>query len=156
MTIGITAFGAALDQPTRASAVLRARASAAGIALLPISDIDACAAVLSAHCWALATAHTSVAGTMTPLEASGLAPALARAAGHGERPTGPLGQWCSEVTDVPADLMARVAPVVAWARSRAGELALELAAYDLASCADERVAALAQHLASHTDVHLPG
>lgn len=149
----MTAFGSVLADPARAGAVLRARASSAGLSLLPVSAADMCAAVLAAHCWVLATGRTSVGGAMTPQDAQGLAPALARAAGHGSQAAELPGvEWCSTVQELSPSLMAAIAPVVTWALERCGMAPVALAAHDLAVSPSTTLNIVAQHLATCLDV----
>lgn len=149
-TAATTAFGAALAHPARTAAVLRARASAAGLALAPVGDLDACAAVLAAHCWALATGRESLSGSMSAGEAPALAAALARASGHGSI-VDPQIDPRAAVPDISQELMAAVHPVALWAMRHGGVAAVGLASADLGAGTDPRVARLASFLAVYDD-----
>ena len=140
----VTAFGAILDTPQRAGAVLRATAARAGVPLGATSVEDLTAAVLGAHAWALATGRSTVSGTMTPAQASGLAPVLARAAGQAVDHPAPEPVV---VPEVPVTTLTALEPVVRWARQWAGASALARAATDLAGCPHASVSALGWHLA---------
>lgn len=142
----MTAYGAALADPAQTAAVLRARASAAGITLTQASRADLAAAVLGAHCWAVVTGRSRLSGSMSPVDAAGLAACLARAAGHGARPDAALVDW-RPAAGLPAAAMAAMAPVVRWAVEHAGPEAVHLAAQDLAASGAERIVAAAGFLA---------
>lgn len=137
-----SAFGSELGTPAQAAAVLRARASAAGLELLPASGVDLVAAVVVAHCWALATGRSALSGTLSLDEAADLSCAIARAAGHGEAPAEALADD-SAVVGISTSTLAAVAPVVEWACGTAGPAALEVAAFDLARASSAQLAGLA-------------
>lgn len=151
----MTAYGASLEDPARAAALLRARASSAGIALAPASDLELVAAVLAAHALAVALADPLLRPHGPA--ASALAMAMARASGATSlpAPTCPSRDRLlrrqlradldgrQQACSTPSTLTS-LAPVFSWARERAGAGALTAAAADLvAGAADPRIAGVA-------------
>lgn len=139
-----TAFGAPLDSPQRAGALLRAVASRVGLELAPVTEIDLAAATVSAHCWAISTGNTDLSGPFLPSEAAGIVPALMRAAGHGLIPES--SYHVTAVFPLKNQVAAAIDPVVRWAEDLTGPSSLLRASYDLANTPDPQLLAIAAHL----------
>jgi hypothetical protein len=140
-----TRFGSSLHSPTAAAALLRARAAAAGAAVVTASPLDLVAAVVGAEGWMCAFATNSLA---VPVRHGGtavtaLAAILTRAAGLAEVHGVPLLAAASN----DAAVLRRLELMADWADRMIGPdapEALRRAAGDLSvACEDGRVEAVA-------------
>lgn len=148
----VTGFGAALGSPQQTAAVLRARASAAGVNLQAASVPDLAAAVLAAHCWTVLCTHQSPTGSMPVVHAAALAPVLLRVGGHPQPvSTNPA---VSDLPDLSAAQLSQVVPVARWALQHGGTAALRAAAADLHDSAEASLRAAAELFDSWADDEL--
>jgi hypothetical protein len=138
-------FGSSLQSPTAAAALLRARAAAAGAAVVPATAVDKVAAVLGAEGWMCAYGTESLAVPVRhgSVAVNALAAILTRAAGLAEVHGVPLLAAAS--TD--SAVLRRLETMADWAERMIGAdapEALRRAAGDLAvACEDNRVEAVA-------------
>jgi hypothetical protein len=132
-----TRFGAPADDVSAGAAVLRARASANGVALIETTAVDLAAAVVATDAWQWVTGAADLRRPAThgPGAVAVLAAALARAAGHRHYVTGAV---LDDVTaDIDADAVALIDAYRLWIREQLGseqeEPVLRRAAADLAA-----------------------
>jgi hypothetical protein len=143
----VTAFGAAFAAPRQTAAVLRARASAAGLSAKEPSLQDLAAAVVGAQAWMGAFGVSSLADVRSKAAAAALAAVYCRAAGQATSPVPASAADCArqlaelvdQLTDhppapLPQATLAAVFVAADWAcQHETGAAALLAAAEDLSA-----------------------